>query len=217
MITFVYKFPLSEIRQPLFITEYNIEKFLRLRESRLSLFFCFEEKKLWKMRILVAIIIGTVFSITSCKQDPITVYDVCKPEDRPEIIDTGNHTASNRLKGEWQLTNTINLNDPDFLQIGDLKGRKPVLKFQNDREIKIKAPINDCWGKYYTATENNRRWLYLEEDRMKCTLVVGTEWEINYLSAVRNSTCYRMNQNTLTVQYYIDEEKKGNLVYKKVN
>lgn len=170
------------------------------------------------MRFLVIMVIGVVLGITSCKQDPITVYDVCNPEARPEITDSGNHTADNKLKGDWQLTKTINLNDPDFLQLSELEGRKPILKFQNDREIKILAPINDCWGKYYTTTEGNRHWLYLKHgDRMQCTLVIGSDWENNYLSAVRNSTCYRIKQNTLTVQYYIDEDKKGKLVYKKVN
>ena len=178
------------------------------------------------MRLLIIIITGTVLAFQSCEKDPIANSQVCKPENKPEITDTQNRNTP-QLKGHWQLVNIQNFSNQVYLAYDSLTGRKPVLKFQTNKEVNILGPINECLGKYHTVQESGKDWLHLlgrgDKPEIGCTLIYGGEkiakWETKYFKMIGNVTCYRINDNgqNLILQYFISKAKKGELIYKKEN
>lgn len=182
------------------------------------------------MGTLFILFFGLIFSLGGCKKDPFLGEEICKPKSRPKISDTGNYKNVSKIKGDWRLTNTVSYGDKDFLQYNVLAdflknnnvGRKPVLKFKKNRKLLALGPVNRCYYNYYLTSKKRNKWLHTNwKNTLGCTAKLPPEeiisWEDNYQLAVMNSTCYKINNNTLTVQYYDNKEKYGKLIYEKVD
>ena len=183
-----------------------------------------------KMRTLIILIIGAIFVLLNCKKDPEIKDQACKPINRPKIIDTVTKSNKRKIKHEWKLKNHINFKNSAFLNYKNLKkslntndhAKIPKLEFQNNSKIVIVAPVNECWGKYHISKGDERMWLKIKSrkyDGIPCTIVgVPKEfekWEKNYVKAVKNSTCFQIKKSKLSIQYYINKNKKGKLVYER--
>ena len=169
------------------------------------------------MRVLIIFFVGMMFTLQSCEKDPVFESQICRPGNKPEITDTQNRNTP-QLKGHWQLVNTQNFSNQVYLAYDSLTGRKPILKFLDEKQIRILGPINDCGNEYFTiGPQNGKNWLIFKNNPMPCTKVGGNlKWEEHYKKALLNSTCYNINQNQLIIQYFISKDKKGMLIYKKV-
>ena len=73
------------------------------------------------MRLLIIFFVGMMFTLQSCEKDPVFESQICKPESRPEISDTGNQKNLSKIKGDWQLINTVSYEDEEFLKYRELE------------------------------------------------------------------------------------------------
>ena len=183
------------------------------------------------MPTIIILITGLIFSFGGCKKDSLTVNKgVCKPENRPEISDTGNSKIFKKIKGDWQLINSVSFEDKEFLQYQVLEkflknsnlGGMPVLKFKDKRKLLSIGPFNQCHFNYHLTSKNGDNWLHANwENTLGCTAKLPPEdirpWEDNYQSAINNSTCYTLKKDKLVVQYHINEDKKGKLIFQKIS
>jgi len=182
------------------------------------------------MRVLIIFFVGMMFTLQSCEKDPVFESQICKPESRPEISDTGNHKNLSKIKGDWQLTNTVSYEDEEFLKYRELEGflknnnlaRKPILRFKNQNKLLDLELVNQCHFNYYLNSKNDNNWLHINwKNTLGCTAKGPpneiSDWENNYNSAIMNSTCYKIKKEKLIIQYHISEDKNGKLIYKKVD
>ena len=179
------------------------------------------------MRLLLFLISVAIFCLGGCQKDPPTLGEqICKPENKPTITDSSVNSSLKQILGSWKLMNTSNFGNQAFLKFSvakraTKKDRKDslLLKFRRqDNEIFVSGLVNDCKGDYWLSSKNAKNWLYIKE--LGCTLLPGSgqyaKWEERYFKAIDNTTCYKAEKNRLILQYFINEDKAGQLMYKKV-
>lgn len=179
------------------------------------------------MRTLIILIIGVICCLGSCEKDPtVGGPPICKPQNRPEITDTG-RMANQRLNGKWTLSNTKELGNQGYIDYDSLKNcikqralcTKPQLHFKGNR-VDILLNFNKCLkGNYSIVRNQDGNWIkFTEKDRVTgCTRMGANQWERNYQRILANTTCYRLTNKRLVIQYYIGDSNKGKLIYKQVN
>lgn len=166
------------------------------------------------MRILILVITGMIMGFTACEKDRIIGGPICKPENRPEITDTGK-VNNQRLIGKWKLVNTRNFAEKGYLIYDSLTGRQPLLNFKQTK-LNAKLNINKCYNAEYHVFKREKNWLIINQ-QLSCTQIASGKWESHYKTALTNPTCYKIAENKLTLQYYINKNKYGKLIYEKVN
>lgn len=169
---------------------------------------------------------GIVLSFCACKKDPTPGKAICKPENRPEVTDTG-RMADRRLNGKWTLSNTKELGNKGYIDYDPLKNcikqrsrcTKPQLHFKGNR-VDILLNLNKCLkGNYSIVRKQGVNWIkFTEKDWVTgCTRTGTNQWERNYQRTLANTTCYRLKNKRLVIQYYIGDSNKGKPIYKQVD
>jgi hypothetical protein len=180
------------------------------------------------MRTLIILIIGVICGLGSCEKDPIVGGPpICNHENKPELTDSRSKGGFSQLDGRWELTNTVNYGAQSFLKSKVLKRAKAkektdsvILGFRNQtNEFSAPAFYGDCFGKYSVSVNDNKKWLYIND--LGCLLLPITgkyqKLETKYYKAFKNATCFEISNDKLFIQYYINEKKRGKLIYKQVN
>lgn len=107
----------------------------------------------------------------------------------------------------------------DFLQVPENPKSGPQIHFKSLTEANPAiGVVNRCTGsdKYEIVWSNNQQWINFGTIRTFCTKVGGYgEFENLYRKALNNTTCYEIGSNTLVIEYFIEADKKGKLIYKK--
>ena len=178
------------------------------------------------MRTLISLILTATFIIGSCQKDPEVTYNICKPGDRPEVSDSIVDHSLNEITGNWELINTLNYGNEAFLKYSiisqakkrDTKDSLTIHFREQNNEVFASGLINDCRGNYRLSLKGAKIWLHIK--KLGCTLLPASgqdRWEEKYFKAVDNATCVEIEKEKLTLHYYINEDKKGKLIYEKVN
>jgi hypothetical protein len=174
------------------------------------------------MRILIILTIGTIFTFQSCKKDPIVGNRVCDSENKPAITDSKVNNNFKDITGKWRLINTANFGNQSFLKSSLLNQANKsderdslILSFQHpNNKVFASGWGNDCRGSYRLSMQDGKNWMYISD--FGCTLLPGSVqyaiWEEKYFKALNNATCYNFRKNRLTVQYHINDSKKGKLI-----
>lgn len=178
------------------------------------------------MRILIILTIGTIFTFLSCKKDPIVGKQICDSENKPPITDSSFNGSLKEITGNWRLINTADLSNQTFLKSSLLKQASRsdekdslVLNFQQSQnKVFASGWGNDCRGTYRLSMQDGKNWIHISD--IGCTLLPVSgkfvRWEEKYFKALNKATCYNFRKNRLTVQYHINDSKKGKLIYQSI-
>ena len=180
-----------------------------------------------QMRLMVTLtIIGITVSLISCEKDSPVKSQICDSENKPAITDSSVNNKLKDITGKWYLTNTVNYGNQSFLKSSLLNQANKsnerdslILRLkQPDNEVFASGWGNDCRGSYQLFMRDGKNWIYISD--LGCTLlpVAGkfVRWEEKYFKALDNATCYKVKTNKLTVQYHINDAKKGKLIYQAI-
>jgi len=162
----------------------------------------------------------------SCEKDPVADSQVCKPENRPKIMDTGTGILDKRLKGSWKMEDIKEIGVKDFIDyqtLVDNSGEKPLINLKKENKGSVVSNLgNKCYGNFKIVFDKNKKWISVAKapKNLFCTQIGGSpemmEWESKYAQLLANTTCYRIANKLLTIQYFVNKNNKGKLIYEKV-